>query len=114
MSGEKKDEFTEPKVFHLLVKDLCRDIYDLYAEYEDEEEEDQFPVPPCLLLSPTKHLALNLNVGGTVSLVILCHKQFLGTTFFLEVGGVESIILKLYTRFLFFFSLIHSFACSLL
>lgn len=63
----KRANDTEPEVFDLLVKDLCRDIYDLYAEYEDEEEEDQFPVPPCLLLSPTKHLALNINVGGTVS-----------------------------------------------
>lgn len=54
----------------LSVKDLCRDIYDLYAEYEDEEEEeeDRLPVSPSrLLLSPTKHLTLNINVGGTVS-----------------------------------------------
>lgn len=50
------------------MKELCRDIYDLYAEYEDEEVQDQFPVSPCLLLSPAKHLNLNINVGGTVSL----------------------------------------------
>uniref|UniRef100_A0A3Q4BBQ5 Potassium voltage-gated channel subfamily V member 2 n=1 Tax=Mola mola TaxID=94237 RepID=A0A3Q4BBQ5_MOLML len=49
----------------VLVQDLCRDIYDLYAEYEEEEEQDQYPVSPCLLLSPTKHLTLNINVGGT-------------------------------------------------
>lgn len=56
----------------LLVKDLCRDIYDIYAEYEDEqqEEEDRVPVSPSrLLLSPTKHLTLHINVGGTVSVL---------------------------------------------
>nr|XP_020456763.1 potassium voltage-gated channel subfamily V member 2-like [Monopterus albus] len=48
------------------VQDLGRDIYDLYAEYEDEEE-DQFQVSPShLLFSPTKHCSLNINVGGTV------------------------------------------------
>uniref|UniRef100_A0A3B4ZFN7 Potassium voltage-gated channel subfamily V member 2 n=1 Tax=Stegastes partitus TaxID=144197 RepID=A0A3B4ZFN7_9TELE len=53
--------------FVLLVKDLGRDIYDLYAEYEHEEVEDRLPVSPSrLLLSPTKHFTLNINVGGTV------------------------------------------------
>lgn len=50
-----------------VCQDLRRDIYDLYAEYEDEEVQDRFPVSPRLLLSPAKHLQLNLNVGGTVS-----------------------------------------------
>ncbi|XP_070707120.1 potassium voltage-gated channel subfamily V member 2 [Pempheris klunzingeri] len=52
------------------MQDLGRDIYDIYAEYEDEneeEEEDSLLVSPSrLLLSPTKHFALNINVGGTV------------------------------------------------
>ncbi|KAF7217696.1 potassium voltage-gated channel subfamily V member 2-like [Nothobranchius furzeri] len=49
------------------MQDLSRDIYDLYAEYEREELEDRLPVSPSrILLSPTKHLTLNINVGGTV------------------------------------------------
>ncbi|XP_042365932.1 potassium voltage-gated channel subfamily V member 2 [Plectropomus leopardus] len=49
------------------MQDLGRDIYDLYAEYENEEEEDRLPVSPSrVLLSPTKHFTLNINVGGTV------------------------------------------------
>lgn len=50
-----------------ICQDLCRDIYDLYAEYEEEVVQDQFPVSPHLLLSPAKHQNLNINVGGTVS-----------------------------------------------
>lgn len=42
------------------LQDLSRDIYDVYAEYEHEEEQEQFPV------SPTKKFTLNINVGGTV------------------------------------------------
>lgn len=54
--------------FFLFVKDLGRDIYDLYAEYGDEEEEEQFLVSPSRLQrSPTKHFTLNINVGGTVT-----------------------------------------------
>ncbi len=50
------------------MQDLGRDIYDLYAEYEDEEKEDPFPGSPSrLLLSPVKHLTLNINVGGMVT-----------------------------------------------
>ncbi|XP_034403149.1 potassium voltage-gated channel subfamily V member 2 [Cyclopterus lumpus] len=49
------------------MQDLGRDIYDLYAEYEHEEEEDRVPESPsCLLLSPTRHFTLNINVGGMV------------------------------------------------
>ncbi|XP_013883914.1 potassium voltage-gated channel subfamily V member 2 isoform X1 [Austrofundulus limnaeus] len=49
------------------MQDLSRDIYDLYAEYEREELEDRLPVSPSrVLLSPNKHLTLNINVGGTV------------------------------------------------
>lgn len=42
------------------LQDLSRDIYDIYAEYEHEEDQEQFPV------SPTKKFTLNINVGGTV------------------------------------------------
>lgn len=49
-----------------ICQELCRDIYDLYAEYEEEDVQDQF-MSPHLLLSPVKHLYLNINVGGTVS-----------------------------------------------
>ncbi|KAL4005060.1 hypothetical protein ACER0C_004773 [Sarotherodon galilaeus] len=49
------------------MQDLGRDIYDIYAEYENEEVEDRLPVSPSRLLnSPTKHFILNINVGGTV------------------------------------------------
>ncbi|MEQ2206409.1 hypothetical protein XENOCAPTIV_028973 [Xenoophorus captivus] len=52
------------------LSDLSRDIYDLYAEYEREEVEDRLPVSPShVLVSPTKHLTLNINVGGTVYLL---------------------------------------------
>lgn len=52
-----------------FLKDLSRDIYDLYAEYEREELEDRLPVSPSrVLLSPNKHSTLNINVGGTVRL----------------------------------------------
>lgn len=44
------------------MQDLGKDVYDLYAE---DEEEDA--LPPPMLLSPAKHLVLNINVGGTVS-----------------------------------------------
>ncbi|KAM4532136.1 potassium voltage-gated channel subfamily V member 2 [Fundulus diaphanus] len=52
------------------MQDLSRDIYDLYAEYEREEVEDRLPVSPSrVLVTPTKHLTLNINVGGTVYLL---------------------------------------------
>ncbi|XP_042251879.1 potassium voltage-gated channel subfamily V member 2 [Thunnus albacares] len=52
------------------MQDLSKDIYDLYAEDEDEEEDDRFAVSPSrLALSPTKHFTLNINVGGTVYLL---------------------------------------------
>lgn len=59
------------------MKDLCRDIYDLYAEYEDEEEEEDRLTASTsqLLLSPTKHLTLNINVGGTVILLNSLSKE---------------------------------------
>ncbi|MEQ2188368.1 hypothetical protein GOODEAATRI_014242, partial [Goodea atripinnis] len=57
-------------VGHTYPADLSRDIYDLYAEYEREEVEDRLPVSPShVLVSPTKHLTLNINVGGTVYLL---------------------------------------------
>lgn len=57
-----------PVDFLCPVKDLSRDIYDLYAEYEREEVDDRLPVSPSRILrSPTKHLNLNINVGGTVT-----------------------------------------------
>ncbi|XP_077352736.1 potassium voltage-gated channel subfamily V member 2 [Festucalex cinctus] len=70
--GNRTTAFREPDDFveltRIFVKpwnsmqDLGRDVYDLYAE--DEEEEDASP--PCMLLSPAKHFNLNINVGGTV------------------------------------------------
>ncbi|XP_074547064.1 potassium voltage-gated channel subfamily V member 2 [Halichoeres trimaculatus] len=48
------------------MQDLGRDIYDLYAEYEYEEEEDGSSVSPSRLLLPQTHFNLNINVGGTV------------------------------------------------
>lgn len=48
------------------LQDLGRDIYDIYAEYEDEDEFGSPASPARLLLSPSKHLVLNINVGGTV------------------------------------------------
>ncbi|KAG9337931.1 hypothetical protein JZ751_027424 [Albula glossodonta] len=43
------------------MEDLSRDIYDIYAEYEDEGKPS---TPPCRLPSPTKNYVLNINVGG--------------------------------------------------
>ncbi|XP_061589479.1 potassium voltage-gated channel subfamily V member 2 isoform X1 [Cololabis saira] len=52
------------------MQDLSRDIYDLYAEYEREEVEDRLPGSPSRILrSPTRHLTLNINVGGMVYLL---------------------------------------------
>ncbi|KAK5851671.1 hypothetical protein PBY51_023208 [Eleginops maclovinus] len=51
------------------MQELGRDIYDLYAEYgtDEEEEDNQLPVSSSrILLSPSKHFTLNINVGGTV------------------------------------------------
>nr|XP_061836790.1 potassium voltage-gated channel subfamily V member 2-like [Nerophis lumbriciformis]XP_061836791.1 potassium voltage-gated channel subfamily V member 2-like [Nerophis lumbriciformis]XP_061836792.1 potassium voltage-gated channel subfamily V member 2-like [Nerophis lumbriciformis] len=45
------------------MQDLGTDLYDLYAE-DDEEEEDTSLTR--MLLSPAKHFTLNINVGGTV------------------------------------------------
>ncbi|XP_061733143.1 potassium voltage-gated channel subfamily V member 2 isoform X2 [Nerophis ophidion] len=45
------------------MQDLGRDMYDLYAE-DDEEEEDASLTG--MLPSPAKHFTLNINVGGTV------------------------------------------------
>ncbi|XP_047426306.1 potassium voltage-gated channel subfamily V member 2 [Mugil cephalus] len=75
--GNRTNAVKEPEehldLVHTFVKpwnsmqDLGRDIYDLYAEYEDEEVEDQLLVSPSRLLhSPTRHFTLNINVGGTV------------------------------------------------
>lgn len=55
------------KMISNICQDLCRDISDVYAEYEEEEVQEQLPGSPHLLLSPGKHLNLNINVGGTVS-----------------------------------------------
>ncbi|CAB1322120.1 unnamed protein product [Coregonus sp. 'balchen'] len=45
------------------MQELSRDIYDIYSEYEDDEDER----PSALLsrlASPTKNYNLNINVGG--------------------------------------------------
>ncbi|KAM8873537.1 potassium voltage-gated channel subfamily V member 2-like [Synchiropus picturatus] len=45
---------------------LNPDAYDLYGEdYDDEEGRSSAP-HPCLLVSPSKQVTLNINVGGTV------------------------------------------------
>ncbi|KAM9735007.1 potassium voltage-gated channel subfamily V member 2 [Menidia menidia] len=78
--GSKSQDFQEPAehldLINTFIKpwnsmqDLSTDIYDLYAEYEREEVEDRLPGSPSRLLrSPTKHLTLNINVGGTVYLL---------------------------------------------
>nr|XP_061800169.1 potassium voltage-gated channel subfamily V member 2-like [Nerophis lumbriciformis] len=69
--GSRTVAFREPDDFvdltRIIVKpwnsmqDLGKDIYDLYAE--DEEEDAS---PPHVLLSPAKHFTLNINVGGTL------------------------------------------------
>ncbi|KAM6975312.1 potassium voltage-gated channel subfamily V member 2-like [Tautogolabrus adspersus] len=51
------------------MQDLGRDIYDLYAEYGEEEEDRCLLSSSHLLLSPTEHFTLNINVGGTVYLL---------------------------------------------
>ncbi|XP_062334146.1 potassium voltage-gated channel subfamily V member 2 [Osmerus eperlanus] len=47
------------------MQELSKDIYDIYAEYEDEEEDGVLASPrmPC---SPSKNYMLNINVGGKV------------------------------------------------
>ncbi|XP_054613027.1 potassium voltage-gated channel subfamily V member 2 [Dunckerocampus dactyliophorus] len=69
--GSRTAAFREPDDFLDLAKifvkpwnsmqDLGRDIYDLYAE---DEEDDASPTR--MLLSPAKDFTLNINVGGTV------------------------------------------------
>ncbi|KAG5841497.1 hypothetical protein ANANG_G00200140 [Anguilla anguilla] len=43
------------------MEDVSRDIYDIYAEYEEEENQS-----PFRLSLPAKNYMLNLNVGGKV------------------------------------------------
>lgn len=47
------------------MQELSKDIYDIYAEYEDDEEERLLSTP-SKLSSPTKNYMLNINVGGKV------------------------------------------------
>ncbi|KAJ8393948.1 hypothetical protein AAFF_G00054810 [Aldrovandia affinis] len=47
------------------MQDLSRDIYDIYAEYEDEEDEG-LALTPLRLDFPSKDYMLNINVGGKV------------------------------------------------
>ncbi|KAG1971064.1 potassium voltage-gated channel subfamily V member 2 [Pimephales promelas] len=46
------------------MQELSRDIYDIYAEYEDDEEERLLSTPSKL--STQKNYMLNINVGGKV------------------------------------------------
>lgn len=47
------------------MQELSRDIYDLYAEYEDEEEDGGPAYASCKLISPSKNnYVININVGG--------------------------------------------------
>ncbi|KAG9335737.1 hypothetical protein JZ751_004273 [Albula glossodonta] len=47
------------------MQELSRDIYDLYAE-DEEEEDERLPMTPIKLSSPSKNYMLNINVGGKV------------------------------------------------
>ncbi|KAL1266980.1 hypothetical protein QQF64_002655 [Cirrhinus molitorella] len=47
------------------MQELSKDIYDIYAEYEDDEE-DRLMSTSAKLSSPTKNYMLNINVGGKV------------------------------------------------
>ena len=47
------------------MQELSKDIYDIYAEYEDEEE-DGVLASPRMPSSPSKNYMLNINVGGKV------------------------------------------------
>ncbi|XP_016411774.1 potassium voltage-gated channel subfamily V member 2-like [Sinocyclocheilus rhinocerous] len=47
------------------MQELSKDIYDIYAEYDDEEE-DRLMSTPSKLSSLTKNYMLNINVGGKV------------------------------------------------
>lgn len=45
------------------MTELSRDIYDIYTEYEDEDD-DKIAMTPMRLPSPVKNYMLNINVGG--------------------------------------------------
>ncbi|KAG7481542.1 hypothetical protein MATL_G00067690 [Megalops atlanticus] len=45
------------------MDDMSRDIYDIYAEYENEYN-DRLSMPLYTLSSPVKNYVLNINVGG--------------------------------------------------
>ncbi|KAI7793021.1 putative potassium voltage-gated channel subfamily V member 2 [Triplophysa rosa] len=45
------------------MQELSGDVYDIYAEYEDDEE-DKLLSTSSQLSSPTKNYMLNINVGG--------------------------------------------------
>lgn len=47
------------------MQELSKDIYDIYAEYEDDEEE-RLMSTHSKLSSPAKNYMLNINVGGKV------------------------------------------------
>ncbi|KAG5835153.1 hypothetical protein ANANG_G00269120 [Anguilla anguilla] len=47
------------------MQELSRDIYNIYDEYENEED-DRVPLAQLRLSSPSKNFMLNINVGGKV------------------------------------------------
>ncbi|KAK7120160.1 hypothetical protein R3I94_020243 [Phoxinus phoxinus] len=47
------------------MQELSKDIYDIYAEYEDDEDERLLSTP-SKLSSPNKNYMLNINVGGKI------------------------------------------------
>ncbi|KAG5261801.1 hypothetical protein AALO_G00288550 [Alosa alosa] len=48
------------------MTELSKDIYDIYAEYEDEDDDKIMAMTPMRLASPAKNYMLNINVGGKV------------------------------------------------
>lgn len=62
------DSSSKRELFVFCEKELSSDVYDLYADDDNDEEDGRFPASPTrLVLSPTKHFTLNINVGGTVT-----------------------------------------------
>ncbi|RVE68581.1 hypothetical protein OJAV_G00093310 [Oryzias javanicus] len=46
------------------MQELSRDIYDIYAEYEDEEDESPSMGFPRQISPSKKNYVININVGG--------------------------------------------------
>ncbi|XP_046871580.1 potassium voltage-gated channel subfamily V member 2 [Hypomesus transpacificus] len=46
------------------MQELSRDIYDIYAEYDDEDDDGRVSCAVSRLSSPARNYMLNINVGG--------------------------------------------------